>query len=424
MQAGELRRYGRAIVGIVSKIVEVALYVIISNVYTGFYRLMFHRRVVAFHLNTASQFGHIESILITLAREHRETLLPLLITDPSEIAPLSRVVRSLDVSSRIFPTRVTRYLIFVDVFISVDQGAHFPLSQDTKKVCMFHGQPSKGNVYQRFNFHQINYLLLYGPLMKEYYLEQKAMNPHWPPIHTFDIGQPSSDLMFNGRLDKLSARSSLGLPNRPTVVYAPSFEACSSLATHGRAILSSILERDFNVIFRPHPGFFRQKSFTDSFNAFAPCFDRWADALSAFSEQEAFLLLQPESDRQLLSSWAADVFITDYSGVAFDAISLDIGVIFWDCPNFFYDYLPERYGIDPIHALNSLSCNAGRAAGLVVRDLIELHQAIDRYLCCPNFKGEERADIAARLLFNKGSATVAMTQMILELLERKNDGQI
>lgn len=410
----------KSIARLIFKGLEAALFGLFVNIYTGFYRLFFRQKVVAFHISTASQFCHIETICLALSLEYRNSITLVLLTDRAEICALRCVLDNLNIKALVSSVRATRALIFLDILISVDQGAQFPLVRRTRNVCMFHGQPSKGNVYQRYNYRQIQHLVFYGPLMKEHYFEQKAKRPEWPSVQTFDIGQPSSDKLFTERVEKSSARARLGLPDRTTVMYAPSFESCSSLATHGAEIIDSLLALNYNVIFKPHPGFFRRRSFGDPFNSGAPDVYVWQKKLFGLESFDGFLLLTPDSSVSSVCFFASDVLLTDYSGIAFDAINLDIGVIFWDCPDFFNRYLPERYGICPEIALTSLACNVGRSAGVVVKDLAALRVAISEYRQSAAFKSKERAEVAGKLLFNKATATRKMITMILDMLEERN----
>jgi CDP-glycerol glycerophosphotransferase (TagB/SpsB family) len=113
---------------------------------------------------------------------------------------------------------------------------------------------------------------------------------------------------------------------------------------------------------------------------------------------------------------AADVMLTDYSGVGFDGILLDLGMIYWDCPEFYGEYLPNRYGIDGEDARRDLACNAGLETGIEVRTVEELASAIAVYRECPEHNAEKRERVRVQLLFNPGAAAQAMAQKILEIM--------
>lgn len=363
-----------------------------------------------------TQFIHLESLVSALmAHPASDRIRVYFVT--REPAVLKRYIEFIAPRAGVYSQRAIRFLVGCDLLLSVEQGCLFPWWSCPIRACSFHGQPSKANVYERFNYRQINTLFFYGPLMRDYYIEHARRNPHWPEIQWYEVGQPLTDKLFESRLEKGEARRRLGLdPERFTVVYAPSFEYCSSLSVSGASIIDSLLSLDINVVVKPHPAFYNTSVFQDEFNQEIPNATMWRERIEAWGASERCVFRSENTLDSVVAFSAADVMLTDYSGVGFDGILLDLGMIYWDCPEFYGEYLPNRYGIDGEDARRDLACNAGLETGIEVRTVEELASAIAVYRECPEHNAEKRERVRVQLLFNPGAAAQAMAQKILEIM--------
>lgn len=384
------------------------------------------RATLVIQVGSASQLMHVEPVLETLlARPSADRVALWVLTSPEEAVAVRTRLARLSPAIAVDSHRAARLLVACDFMLALDQGSMFPWFGCRTNACSFHGQPSKGNVYQRFNHRQIDTLFLYGPLMRDYYLRTKAENPQWPDITLLEVGQPLTDRRFNVRTDRREARARLGLdPARFTVLYAPSFEYCSSLATDGAAIIDALAAEDVNLIVKPHPAFYNSAPFDDEFNRDSPRAPDWRERIADWSANGRCLFPAANTLDGDLALAAADVMLTDYSGIAFDGITLDLGMIFWECPRFWDDYLPRRYGADGTAAKADLACNVGRDAGIVVADTAALVRAIAAYRDDPSRLGEARRQVRQQLYFNLGRAAGAMTDAIENrLFGAKHDQQ-
>jgi CDP-glycerol glycerophosphotransferase (TagB/SpsB family) len=218
-------------------------------------------------------------------------------------------------------------------------------------------------------------------------------------------------------MSKPDARHRLGLDkSRLTVIYAPSFEYCSSLATDGRKIIDTLMALGINLIVKPHPAFYNASAFNDDFNRDIPTADMWREWIESRTDGHTCIFPLENTLDPVLAIAASDLMVTDYSGVAFDGILQDLGMVFWDCPTLFDEYLPRRYGIDGRKAQSELACNVGRDAGIVVRDEYELVTALETYRKNARHLSREREEIRRCLLFNPGRATMVMASEIEKLL--------
>ncbi len=377
------------------------------------------KRIVIFQLHGASQLPHIESLLS--AMQSQAKVYCLILTPPKEIDATRQAIAekfSKAISVRSYDS--SWFLICWHAVIGVDQGMRLPMFNCLRghRICLFHGQPSKGNTYHQFNARGYDDLFFYGDFMKGRYLTELAKHPHWQH-QTHDIGQPKSDVLFELDLaeQRQRARATLSLESGDVVLYAPSFEASASLAQRGEAIIAALQEVASNLIVKPHPSFFRVVNEDDSQYFGVPHAGQWQDKAAQFCQRPGVKFPTRNQIPAEVALAAADVVVTDHSGIAFDAILLDIPVIYIHCPEFFFQHLPKTYGIDGEQAVNDLACNAGRAAGTVVESLKELKAAVSEALAQPTLNQEQRQAIKQQLLFNPGNATMVATKTILQLIQ-------
>jgi hypothetical protein len=388
---------------------------IVLNIFLMVQKLNRHR-VIIFQVHAANQIPHIEPIFQSFA-EHR-SIIRVVLCPPKEIALTKKILGR---GAYVWSINTTFFLLFWDIVIAVDQRMRLPVLNffGGQRVCIFHGQPTKGNVYSNFNYRYFDCLFFYGPMMKTYYERQKIEHPEWSHIKTYDVGQAKTDVLFatNHEAQKIEARNELRIRDDvKTVLYAPSFEPCASLAADGLNIIETLRHESSVLIVKPHPSFYRVVDPDDQMYAGVPHASEWASTAQQLikGEQVIFPIDQPMNTETALA--VADVLITDHSGIAFDAINLDIPVIYIDCPEFFEVYLPERYGINGQQARQDIACNAGRDAGVVVTSIGELKQAVSDQLDHPMSKQVERATVRKTLLFNQGAATEAIKQQLLSLV--------
>lgn len=376
-------------------------------------------KTIVLHIGAATQFMHIGPVIAELQKRATGDRLSFYIFAPdAELPKIRERLEKLGLDARCGSAQSVRFLIFCNLFLCVDQGMTFPYFGCKIRACSFHGQPSKGNVFQRFNFMQINTLFFYGPLMRDNYLAHKKNNPNWPDIDCYDVGQPLSDPFFNSVPDQVSARKKLGLnPSKHTIIYAPSFEYCSSMATDGSNIIDTLLGLDINLIVKPHPAFYNIAKFDDEFNQDIPNLNEWRDKVETYNTRPDCIFATDGTSLDLATALhAADMMVTDFSGVAFDGILSDLKMVFWDCPLLYSDYLPRRYGVDGDKARTELSSNVGRDAGILVKNSQDLIAAIKTYQKQPEFKHLERNQVREQLLFNQGRAADAMANKVEEII--------
>ena len=393
-----------------------------SSIYLNWFLIVARRKqkkVCVFMLQFSNQCDHIGSVISELSSPSYESrVLPVILVYPTEIERMKARLDELGLEVTVSSYYSATFLFAWDIVIGIDQRMRYPVVSlfSGTRICMFHGQPSKGNVYSGFNHKQIDGLFFYGPLMREYFEVNKEENEHWAKITTWNVGQPKSDNLFLSNVSREEALRSFCLdPEKKTVFYAPSFESCGSLATVGSELILALIKLKINVIIKPHPSFYRAYDPADSFFLGVPHCSEWKQ-FSAKASMMGNVVFPIDYQLSLKNAlYAADVMVTDHSGVAFDAILKDKPVIYYDCPEFFSRYLPSKYGIDGEQAKTDLFANAGRDSGEVVADIDGMLAAIQGSFSKNDGKRFDRRIIAQKLLYNPGSATDVFCQTIVNI---------
>ncbi|MEI8064357.1 MAG: CDP-glycerol glycerophosphotransferase family protein [Verrucomicrobiota bacterium] len=298
----------------------------------------------------------------------------------------------------------------IDVFITSTQFTDRP--PNTQRICIFHGQPSKGNTFLPENMQLFDQLFLLGPLQHSLYDEFAAQYPSIAKnIRTLNVGYPKSDALLRGQFRRETVLSDLGLvPAKPTILFAPAYDKGTALDIYGESLIETLMQCDVNVLVKLHPMQYDPeaiKSFSGGIN--------WPERLRTYAQHTNFRLLGNQPIDPLLA--ASDVMLTDISGVAFEFMMLDRPVIFIDCPKFFKEVAPSAtYRTSSERVQQDIRCNAGRSAGLVVRSLVDLPAAIQRSLANPSEFSQQRKELADQLLYNPGRAATAAANAVLELL--------
>ncbi len=206
-----------------------------------------------------------------------------------------------------------------DVIISTSNHRHAmpkDSSRRTKQVQAFHGVSSK-NV--KFNpwMSEFDLLLLPGQRERDKFAALGILDNTQYAL----IGHPKSDRVLRGELTKEIARAKYNLPDKPTILYAPTHGALSSFFSWGLQICQSVPE-EWNLIVKPHPVL---ATTTAAEGAGGEVISR----VKNYLEKRGALWLPLEPDVVPLMA-ASDALITDYSSVAEEYLVFDRPLIFAD----------------------------------------------------------------------------------------------
>ncbi len=368
------------------------------------------KKIIVFHISSPGQVQFISPIYNEFKKRNINTAFYLACdypiknkTDEMNI-PLSHCISG----------RVTKYLFLTDVFLQTEIYGRGP--KNAKRVFVGHGQPNKWTNWSEENLKSFDYYFLYGELERSMFeVIMKDRPESTKHIKLMDIGYPKLDAQIQGLYDRVKVLKGLGLnPDLKTIIYAPAWDPGGSLRILGLKVAEKLLEIDnINLLVKLHPvsmepeDSVHYKFYTGGVN--------WQKEFSVFVDRSNFRFIGEHLINPLLS--ASDVMVTDFSGVALEFMTLDRPVIYIDCPEF-YNKILREWGNDPEVSKNDDRFNAGRNAGVVVRDLEELKKAVRLSLADPSELSSKRESLIKRFLYNPGKASIAASDAILKLLNR------
>jgi hypothetical protein len=213
------------------------------------------------------------------------------------------------------------------------------------------------------------------------------------------VGMPKVDCLVDGSLDRAAILDALRLdPALPTVLYAPTWSAASSMPRLGADFVRQLSDGPWNLIVKLH--------------------DRLRDPRPFFSGGRDWgAALEPvlaRRDRARLAGGAdicpylvaADVMITDHSSAGFEYLLLDRPLVRIDIPE-----LIELSNTSPeyVDLLRGASTSVTDAAGVM--------QAVERGLQDPRLLSSTRTAVAHDLFYRPGTATLRAARELYALME-------
>jgi hypothetical protein len=212
------------------------------------------------------------------------------------------------------------------------------------------------------------------------------------------VGMPKVDCLVDGTLERNSVLRSLGLwPERPTVLYAPTWSPASSLNRYGLELLARLGERPFNVIVKLHD---RSRDHRPQYSGGVD----WVKAIQPLLVPDRVVLAAGPDICPYLT--AADVMITDHSSAGFEYLLLDRPLVRIDLPE-----LIELANIHPDYV--TLLADVSES----VRGVGDVVSAVDRALADPAAKSASRHAVAESLFHAPGGATGRCVAELYDVLE-------
>jgi hypothetical protein len=213
------------------------------------------------------------------------------------------------------------------------------------------------------------------------------------------IGYPKADCLVDGSLNRCQIHQSLGLdPSRPTVLYAPTWSAFSSLNSIGSDLLPSLASLNVNIIVKLH-----DRSF-DARSQSAGSVD-WRHDFQALCRTWGVYAAMDGDIAPYL--YVADALVTDHSSAGFEFMLLDRPLVIIDCPELIQN---ARVSPDKVRLLQG-------AAHVAKREARAISEAVSHALIDPAEKSADRVDAAKRVFYRPGSATARAVDCIYNLLE-------
>jgi CDP-Glycerol:Poly(glycerophosphate) glycerophosphotransferase len=362
-----------------------------------------------FHITNSGQYNYIEPVLRKLQQSGGK-LSCYLACDAATKSAIFRNSLIPGINSR--ELTVCRRLRGFDAVISPTLWSDVH-SLAPVRICMFHGQPTKGNSFPRERMEVFNHLFLLGPFQRNLYEMTVAGNLGWATsIQTHNIGYPKSDDLMAHRFERSRILGDLGLdPSKPTLIYAPAFDKGTSLDQYGETIFEALVRLDANILVKLHPVNYERALAPQHSNGIY-----WPDILKKYEDCPNFRHVGNQPLDPFMA--ASDIMVTDVSGAALEFMLLDRPVLFIDCPEFFTQtlsgnqYYPRKGEV----VMQDIHANAGRSAGSIVHSMEEIPAAVRNSLDHPEEFSDARCTIRDMLLYNPGHAAEAAAQKIMDLL--------
>jgi CDP-Glycerol:Poly(glycerophosphate) glycerophosphotransferase len=212
------------------------------------------------------------------------------------------------------------------------------------------------------------------------------------------IGMPKVDCLVDGSLERDAVLRSIGLPpERPTVLYAPTWSPASSLNQLGIELLMRLRQLAINIIVKLH-----DRS-CDPRPQYSGGID-WRVALVPYLEKGSAILAPGADICPYLA--AADVMVTDHSSAGFEYLLRNRPLV--------RIHVPELIELANIHPdyVRLLASVSESTSG--VDDTIA---AVERALGSPAAFSSTRHAVAANLFHEPGTATARCAQAIYEAIE-------
>jgi hypothetical protein len=212
------------------------------------------------------------------------------------------------------------------------------------------------------------------------------------------VGMPKVDCLVDGSLRRDDVLRKLRMdPARPTVLYAPTWSAASSLNTMGIELLQGLLARPWNVIVKLHDRSRDPRQF------YSGGID-WAQCIALLMAGKSGHLAADADICPYLA--AADVMITDHSSAGFEYLLLDRPLVRIHVPELIRtSNINEEY----VQLLMDASRSVEDAAGALA--------AVERSLADPSAGSSMRRTVAEDLFYRAGTATRRAVAELYDAIE-------
>ena len=292
-------------------------------------------------------------------------------------------------------------LIKFDTYLTSD-FTWTPLLHRTCRIQMFHGVGGKyGFDAPTESLAAWHRLLFVNRRRLNNCIASGALDANSPAIRL--IGMPKVDALVDGSLNRAAVLASLGLPpNRPTVLYAPTWSPASSLNTLGVSLLQRLRTLPVNVIVKLH----------DRSCDLRPLYSGgvdWRAALRPHLAEGSAVLASSADICPYLA--ASDVMVTDHSSAGFEYLLRDRPLV--------RIHAPALIALANIHKdyVQLLADVSESTSG--VDDTVA---AVERALSDPSARSAIRRAVAEDLFHEPGMATARCAEALYEAVQLEPNG--
>ena len=272
-----------------------------------------------------------------------------------------------------------------------------PLPRGTCRIQVFHGVGGKyGFDAPTESMRAWDRIFFVNERRLRNFIKAGAIDADSPAIRL--VGLPKTDALVNGAWTRGAVLESLGLdPERPSVLYAPTWSPASSLNTMGVELIERISAMPVNLIVKLHD---RSRDLRTRYSGGVDWIERLAPLL-----QRPHAALAPGHD---ITPYlvAADLMVTDHSSAGFEYLLRDRPIVRIHCPQLIRS---ANIHADYVELLASVSESVDTVEGAV--------HAIARGLAVPDALSDTRRAVAADIFYRPGGATARSVRHLYEAID-------
>jgi len=278
--------------------------------------------------------------------------------------------------------------------------------QNIPKIQLLHGMADKrGDLFGPRKLTDFTHLFSPAPVVTELARDRLLCDSgsDHTQLQLVEVGCPKTDDLFDSTFERNEVLRNLNLPiDRPAVLYAPTWEKEASLEQHGEEIVSTLSELDISLLVKPHPLTISDRKDPFLFENGHGGKD-WKRILRKWERRHTNVRWVRDAYANPFLV-AADLLVSEGSGVAFEYVLLDKPIVFVDTPR-----VSERHGVDNLH-------HRLRRCGTVPPSLGDLASVVRLHLKEPAATAADRGELIRRLSYNPGSAADASMRFIEDLI--------
>lgn len=350
------------------------------------------RRRLLFNARTEMNYAIFAPVHRLMARDER---VEFFFTASESPAGAARMLRDAGAPGQVISPRRAATMRF-DAYVTADL-LWLKLPRGAPRVQMFHGVAGKyAHDYDRPNrsLREWNRHFFVNERRLRNFIEADAIDRGAARL----VGMPKVDCLVDGSLRRDDILARLGLdPAKPTVLYAPTWSAASSIVTLGPELIAALVRQPWNVIVKLHDRLRDPRPF------YSGGFD-WSAKVAPLLQRPGTLLADGADISPYLA--AADVMITDHSSAGFEYLLLDRPVVRIDAPQLIAQ---SNTSPDYVELLAAASTTVFETAGAV--------RAVELAIADPQRLSATRTAVARELFFRPGTATLRAAAELYAVME-------
>ncbi len=311
-----------------------------------------------------------------------------------------RTFKRAGITEHVVPPGALRWAKF-DGYVNTDFWNTTWLPRRARRVHLFHGVAGKYGLDAPVHIAPVvrsfDRLMFANEDRLQRYVEAGLVEPDGGRAQL--VGYPKADCLVDGSLNRCDIFQTLGLdPARPTVLYAPTWSAFSSLNSIGAELLPSLTGLGVNVVVKLHDRSFDPRSRSEGSIDWRREFETRCREWGVHAAQDGDIAPY---------LYVSDVLITDHSSAGFEFMLLDRPIVVIDRPQLIQH---AHVSAEKVRLLQD-------AAAVAPCDARAITAAVSNALMDPSAKSRERTAAAARVFYRPGGATARAVECIYNVLE-------